>query len=336
MTPVEIEARDGLTLVSYLSLPIGSDLNGDARPERPVPLVLLPHDGPWSRDSYGFNATHQWLANRGYAALSVNFRGSTGFGKAFLNAGNGEWGGRVGEDLLDAVQWAVENGVAATERVAIAGWGFGGYQALAGLTFAPETFRCGANFGGPPNLFSMLDAAPIAMRPALYRRIGDARVQSGRQVLRDASPYFRTSQVRSPLLLALGGRDPRVSREAVDQVAQAVRARRTGLTYLVFPDEGRELVRPHNRLSYLAVLEHFLGDCLGGRVEPVGAAFEGASIHVYDGAVNVPGLTAFARRPAVRPTSQPAAPILEMPGETPGSITPVEHLPETEAETETP
>jgi dipeptidyl aminopeptidase/acylaminoacyl peptidase len=334
MTPVEIEARDGLTLVSYLTLATGSDANGDARPEQPTPLVLAIHDGPWGRDSYGFNATHQWLANRGYAVLSVNFRGSTGFGKAFVNAGNGQWGGRVREDLIDAVQWAVENGVAVEDRVAIVGAGFGGYAALGGLAFTPEQFRCGASFGGPPNLFSMLDAAPPQMRPALYQRIGDARAQAGRQVLREASPFFRASQIRSPLLLAMGGRDPRVSRLEADQIAQALRTRRVGLTYLVFPDEGRELVRPQNRLSYLAVLEHFLGDCLGGRVEPVGAAFEGAAIHVYDGAVNVPGLTAFARRPPVRPVGQQpsSAPILEAPGEAPGEITPIELLPEQESE----
>jgi dipeptidyl aminopeptidase/acylaminoacyl peptidase len=306
MTPVEIEARDGLTLVSYLTLPIGADANGDGRPEEPVALVLLPHDGPWARDSYGFNAMHQWLANRGYAVLSVNFRGSTGFGKAFLNAGNGEWGGRVREDLLDAVRWAVDNGVARADRVAIAGWGFGGYEAFAGLTFTPEQYRCGASFAGPANLFSMLDAASAATRPMLYQRIADARTAQGRQLLRDQSPFFRINQIRSPLLLALGGRDPRASRAEADQIAQALRARGPGLTYLVFPDEGRQLVRPQNRLSYLAVLEHFLGDCLGGRIEPVGASFEGASIHVFDGAVNVPGLTAFARRPAPRQTAPPA------------------------------
>jgi dipeptidyl aminopeptidase/acylaminoacyl peptidase len=308
MTPVEIEARDGLTLVSYLTLPIGSDANGDARPEEPVALALVPHDGPWARDSYGFNALHQWLANRGYAALSVNVRGSTGFGKAFLNAGNREWGGRAQEDLLDAVQWAVENGVAEPDRVAVVGSGFGGYATLAGLAFAPDQFRCGVSYSAPANLFSMLDAAPALLRPALYQRVGDARASEGRQLLRAHSPLFRASQIRSPLLLALGGRDPRAPRSEADQIAHALRLRGSGLTYLVFPDEGRELVRPQNRLSYLAVLEHFLGDCLGGRVEPVGAAFEGAAIHVYDGAVNVPGLSAFARRPAPRPAAQEAAP----------------------------
>ncbi|MEZ5957257.1 MAG: prolyl oligopeptidase family serine peptidase [Hyphomonadaceae bacterium] len=141
MTPVEITARDGMTLVSYLTLPGGTDANGDARPEAPLPLVLLPHDGPWSRDSYGFDAAHQWLANRGYAVLSVNFRGSSGFGKTFLNAGNGEWGGKIQQDLADAAEWAVSQRIAEQGRIAIVGSGFGGYSVLAGLAFTPDQYR---------------------------------------------------------------------------------------------------------------------------------------------------------------------------------------------------
>lgn len=310
MTPIEIEARDGLTLVSYLTLPIGSDANGDARPEAPAPLVVLPHDGPWARDSYGFNPLHQWLANRGYAVLSVNFRGSTGFGKAFLNAGNREAGARMQEDLLDAVLWAVENGVAQADRVAVVGAGFGGYASLASLAFTPNQFRCGVSFGGSPSLLTTLETAPAWRRDELFLRIGDTRTAEGRQSLRDRSPLFRAGQIRGRLLLALGGRDRGLSRAEADQVAQAVRAR-GGLTYVVFPDEGRELLQLRNRLSYLAIVEHFLGDCLGGRIEPVGAAFEGASMHVFDGAVNVPGLTAFARRIAPPPAPQQLEPLAD-------------------------
>ena len=303
MTPVEISARDGTTLVAYLTLPAGSDANGDARPEQPLPLVLLPHDGPWARDSYGFDAMHQWLANRGYAVLSVNFRGSAGFGKAFLNAGNDEWGGRIQEDLADAVEWAVAQRIAEQDRVAIVGSGFGGYAALSGLAFTPDQYRCGASFAAPANLFAMLDLTPSWQREQFYHRVADARTEAGRQLLRVRSPAFHAGRIRSPLLLAYGVRDPRLTRGETDQVAHAVRLRGI-LTYLTFPDEGRQLVRPQNRLSYLAVLEHFLGDCLGGRVEPVGASFEGAAINVYDGAVNVPGLSAFSRRPA-QPAAQP-------------------------------
>lgn len=180
MTPVEITARDGATLVSYLTLPGGSDANGDARPEQALPLVLLAHDGPWSRNSYGFDATHQWLANRGYAVLSVNFRGSAGFGKAFLNAGNLEWGGRIQEDLADAAAWAVTQGIAEEGRVAIVGSGFRGYSVLTGLAFTPDSYRCGASFAAPSNLFAMLDLSPSASeRDQLYRRVADARTRPG-------------------------------------------------------------------------------------------------------------------------------------------------------------
>lgn len=306
MTPVEIDARDGLTLVTYLTLPIGSDADGDARPSSPAPLVIAPHDGPWARDSFGFNPLHQWLANRGYAVLSVNFRGSLGISKAFVNAGDREWGGRMQEDLLDAAQWAIANGVARPDRIAIVGAGFGGYAVLSGLAASPSPFRCGAAFGAVGNLTAFLDAAPPARRPMLYARVGDPRTPEGRQLLRDRSPALRAAQIERPLLIGLGAYDPRASRADADQIAQTLRARRGVLTYLVFPREGADLARQENRLSYLAVLEHFLGDCLGGRVEPVGAAFEGAEIDVYDGAVNVPGLSAFSRRLAPRRAPGPA------------------------------
>ncbi len=305
MTPVEIAARDGLTLVSYLTLPIGSDADGDGRPETPAPLVLLAHDGPWARDSYGYSALHQWLANRGYGALSVNFRGSTGFGTAFLNAGNAAWGGRMQEDLVDAARWAISNGVAEPGRLAIAGVGFGGYSALVGASHSPGEFRCAASFGAITNLTAYIEASP--RRGELMRRVGDPGTGEGRVALRDQSPVMRAAQIGAPVLLALGGRDPRASRGDSDQIAQTLRARGVGITYLLFPEEGRTLLQRADRAAFLAVLEHFLGDCLSGRVEPVGTAFEGASMHALQGAVNVPGLNAFARRLPSRPPQSPQA-----------------------------
>jgi len=307
MTPIEIESRDGLALVSFLTLPIGSDADGDARPEAPVPLVILPHDGPWARDSYGFNAMHQWLANRGYAVLSVNYRGSAGFGKSFLNAGNRVWGGRMREDLADAARWASENAIAQPDRIGLVGSGFGGYATLAALAFDPQVYRCGASYNAPSNLFALLDTSPVSARSELYQRFGDARTDAGRDILRQQSPLFHAGQIRSPLLLAVGPREGRGLRGEADQIAQSLRSRRGALSYLVFPDEGRDLVRPANRLAYLAVLEHFLSDCLGGRAEPVGAAFQGATINVFDGATRVPGLSAFARQPPAAPLPAPAA-----------------------------
>jgi dipeptidyl aminopeptidase/acylaminoacyl peptidase len=305
MIPVEIAARDGLTLVSYLTLPPGSDANGDGRPEEAAPLVLSIHGGPWARDSFGFSAMHQWLANRGYAVLSVNFRGSTGFGKAFLDAGNGEWGGRMQDDLLDATQWATESRIAQADRIAVVGAGFGGYAALSALATAPDRFRCGASYGAPMNLVALIERAPAIQRDTFSLRLGDPRSGEGRQRLRDRSLLALAGRVRDPVLLGYGERDPATTRAEVDQFASVLR-QRGGLTYMTFPQEGGELARPQNRLSYLTVLEHFLGDCLGGRVEPVGATFEGASMSVYDGAVNVPGLSAFARRPS-RPAPAPTS-----------------------------
>lgn len=311
MAPIEIEARDGLNLVSYLTLPAGVDADGDTRPDAgPLPLVLAPHDGPWRRDSYRFSPMHQWLANRGYAVLSVNFRGSSGLGNAYLAAGNGEWGGRMQDDLIDAADWAVNQGIARPDRVAIVGEGFGGFAAISALTFT-DRFRCGASFGAPVSLTTMINAAPWVERDMFQRRIADTRTEAGRQTLRQRSPLYHAGRVRAPLLFASGLRDPRTPRSESDQFAQALRSRGT-LTYLSFPQEGAILARPQDRLSYLAVLEHFLADCLGGRVEPVGAAFEGARMEVYDGAVNVPGLSAFSRRPlapVVRETVQPLAPL---------------------------
>jgi dipeptidyl aminopeptidase/acylaminoacyl peptidase len=324
MTPVEIEARDGLTLVSYLTLPTGSDANGDTRPDAPVPLVLLPHDGPWARDTYGYNALHQWLANRGYAVMSVNFRGSTGFGKAFLNAGNREWGGRMQEDLVDAAQWAVQSGVAQAGRVGVFGAGYGGYSALAGVAFAPDQFQCAVSYAGASNLATMFDALPAytaPIRDQLYLRIGDPRTPEGRQALRERSPAVRVNQISRAVLIGAGAGDPRGARADADAFATALRPRRAPLTYVVYPDEGRDLVRPQSRLSFLAIAEHFLSQCLGGRAEPIGAAFEGARLEAYDGASNVPGLTAFARRVQIQtaPGSAPGESPAPTPSENDGS-----------------
>jgi dipeptidyl aminopeptidase/acylaminoacyl peptidase len=309
MTPIEIEARDGLTLVSYLTVPPGSDANNDGRPDQPAPLVVIAHDGPWARASYGFEAMHQWLANRGYAVLSVNFRGSTGFGKAFLNAGNREWGGKIQDDISDAVQWAVQGGVAQADHIAIIGQGFGGYAVLQALSMAPSLYRCGVSYGGPANLAAFLSAYSSIDRNQLYQRVGDPRTTDGRKLLYDQSPIYRAGQIRNPLLLALGGHDAIASRAEADQIVLALRTHGTSATYLVFPDDGADLTHAQNRLAYLAVLEHFLGDCLGGRVEPVGNAFEGATLAAYEGAVNVPGLSAFARRLALPPQPTASGPV---------------------------
>jgi dienelactone hydrolase len=202
------------------------------------------------------------------------------------------------------------------------GTGFGGYASLVGMTATPEAYRCGASFGGFANLFTYLEAAPASQRANLYARVGDPGTSAGRQVLREGSPLFGAAQIRRPLLLAFGGRDASTPRAEAEQIAQAARARRTGLTFFSFPNEGASFTSSTNRLAYLAVLEHFLGDCLGGRVEPVGAAFEGAEMEVYDGAVNVPGLSAFVRRAPRQRATAPAR--MYAPGEGPGEVMPVD------------
>ena len=186
MQSLEIKSRDGLTLVSYLSLPPGSDANGDGRPDSPVPMVLNVHGGPWARDTYGFDNEHQWLANRGYAVLSVNYRGSTGFGKKFVNAGNSEWAGKMHDDLLDAVKWAVDEKMTTADKVAIYGGSYGGYATLVGLTFTPDVFACGVDIVGPSNLNTLLASIPPYWKSSSRSsRRGRRSAHGGRQEAAD-------------------------------------------------------------------------------------------------------------------------------------------------------
>jgi dipeptidyl aminopeptidase/acylaminoacyl peptidase len=212
MQALEIRARDGLSLVSYLTLPPGSS---GARPEKPLPMVLDVHGGPWARDNYGFNAEHQWLANRGYAVLTVNYRGSMGFGKSFVNAGDGEWAAKMHDDLLDAVAWAVAEKIAQADKVAIYGGSYGGYAALVGLTFTPDVFACGVDLVGPSNLITLLESIPPywkAFFEDMARRVGDPRTEDGRALLNARSPLSHVARIKRPLLNCPGRERP--AREA--------------------------------------------------------------------------------------------------------------------------
>jgi len=297
----EIRTRDGLTMVSYLTLPPGSDADGDGRPDRPVPMVLNVHGGPWARDTYRYHPEHQWLANRGYAVLSVNFRASTGFGKGFVNAGDREWAARMHDDLLDAVDWAVREKVTTADKVAIYGGSYGGYATLVGLTFTPERFACGVDIVGPSNLETLLASIPAYWKSFfedLARRVGDPRTEDGRALLKDRSPLWRADQIRRPLLIAQGANDPRVKQAESDQIVSAMKAKEQPVTYVLYPDEGHGFARPQNRTSFYAISEAFLSTCLGGRFEPVGNDFAGSSLLVPEGAKHVPGLSdALARMP---------------------------------------
>ncbi len=293
MRSVVIKARDGLDLVAYYTLPRGSDSDDDGRPDRPLPLVFMPHGGPWARDYWGYNAWHQWLANRGYAVLCVNFRSSTGLGKAFVNAGNREWGGKVLEDQVDAVRWAIGAGLADPARVAVLGGSFGGYSTLAGLTFFPELYACGVDLVGPSNLITLLESMPPYWKPMLEMfttRVGDHRTAEGQAQLKAHSPLTYVDRIARPLLIGQGANDPRVKRAESDQIVQAMQAKQIPVIYVLYPDEGHGFVRPENNLSFNAIAEAFLAQHLGGRYEPVGGDFQGATLQVRTGAERVPGL----------------------------------------------
>ncbi len=293
MHPVVVKSRDGLDLVSYLTLPVGSDGDGDGRPEEAQPTVLLVHGGPWGRDSWGYNGLHQWLANRGYAALSVNFRGSTGFGKDFINAANMEWAGKMHDDLIDAVEWAVAEGVAVKDRIAIMGGSYGGYATLVGLTFTPDVFACGVDIVGPSNLRTLLETIPPYWQPLMdmwATRVGDPRTEEGRKFLESRSPLTFVDRINKPLLIGQGANDPRVKQSESDQIVQAMQANNIPVTYVLYPDEGHGFARPQNSLSFFAVSELFLEQHLGGRSEPLGDDLEGSSIQVPNGSERIPGL----------------------------------------------
>ncbi len=300
MHPMVITSRDGLNLVSYYTLPPQSDSNGGARSHEPFPTVLVVHGGPWARDTWGYNPWHQWLANRGYAVLSVNFRGSTGFGKALINASTTEWGAKMHDDLIDAVQWAVQHGIADPRRVAIMGGSYGGYATLLGMTFTPETFACGIDIVGPSNLVTLLESIPPYWQPQVdlwTTRVGNHRTEEGRAFLSKRSPLTCAHRIQRPLLIGHGANDPRVKQTESDQIVRVMREKEIPVTYVLFPDEGHGFARPENRLSFNAVAEAFLSDCLGGRYQPIDDDLEGSSITVPVGADQIRGLAeALAKR----------------------------------------
>jgi dipeptidyl aminopeptidase/acylaminoacyl peptidase len=261
MEPVSFTSRDGLKVEGYLTLPPG------VAPEN-LPMVLNVHGGPWARDGWGYDPEAQWFANRGYACLQVNFRGSTGYGKEFLNAGNREWGGRMHDDLVDAVGWAVERGVADPERVAIYGGSYGGYAALVGATFTPDLFRCAVDIVGPSNIITLIESVPPYWKPLIAtftERVGDPETEP--EFLKSRSPLFFVDRIRIPLLIAQGANDPRVKQAESEQIVSAMKERGVDHEYLLFEDEGHGFARPENRLKFYSAAEEFLAKHLGGRVE---------------------------------------------------------------------
>jgi dipeptidyl aminopeptidase/acylaminoacyl peptidase len=262
MRAVEYEARDGKTIRGYLTLPVGE-------PARPLPVVVNPHGGPWSRDSWGFNPEVQFLANRGYAVLQVNFRGSVGYGKSFWQAGFKEWGRSMQDDITDGVRWLVDQGVADPARVGIYGGSYGGYAVLAGLAFTPELYACGVDYVGVSNIFTLLESIPPyweLQRQMLYEMIGHPEQEA--DLLEAASPLFHADRIRAPLLVAQGANDPRVKKAESDQIVAALEERGLDVPYLVKEDEGHGFRNEENRFEFYRAMETFLSDHLGGQVGP--------------------------------------------------------------------
>ncbi|MEH1941148.1 MAG: S9 family peptidase [Nostoc sp.] len=263
MQPISYEARDGLTIHSYLTTPVGI-------PTQNLPTVLLVHGGPWARDTWGFSPTTQWLANRGYAVLQVNFRGSTGYGKAFLNAGNREWAGKMHDDLIDSVNWLVEQGISDPQKIAIMGGSYGGYATLVGLTFTPEIFAAGVDIVGPSNLITLIETIPPYWEPLkamLSHRVGNLETEE--EFLKSRSPLFFADRIQKPLLIGQGANDPRVKQSESDQIVNAMQQAGLPVQYALYTDEGHGFARPENRLHFFAIAEEFIAKYLGGRFEPL-------------------------------------------------------------------
>ena len=261
MSPTAILSRDSMMLYGYMSFPDGIEPDS-------LPVVVLVHDGPWKRDIWDMNPLVQWITNRGWLCLQINFRGSTGYGKKFLNAGNREWGAKMQDDLADAVNYFVDQGVADPKRVAIMGESYGGYAALAGAAFAPGRYVCAIDINGPANLISFQQSAPTYMEP--MKKIFSARTgdpKKDQAMLKKRSPFFNVEKINTPLLIVQGANDPIVRQSESDAFVKALKAKKKDVRYVLFPDEGHSIVHPVNKLKFYEAAEDFLAKYLGGRTE---------------------------------------------------------------------
>jgi dipeptidyl aminopeptidase/acylaminoacyl peptidase len=264
MKAVRYPSSDGLEIPAFLTLPVGV-------PAKSLPAIVLPHGGPWARDAWGFDNLTQFLANRGYAVLQPNFRGSTGYGKKFLNAGNRQWGDRMQDDLTWGVRYLVAQGIADPKRVGIMGGSYGGYATLAGAAFTPDLYAAAVSIVGPSNLITLLDSIPPyweAGRTMFYERMGNPTTPEGKAQLERQSPLNSASRIKTPLLVAQGQNDPRVKKAESEQIVIALRDRGFPVEYLLAPDEGHGFRRPVNSMALWAASEAFLAKHLGGRFQP--------------------------------------------------------------------
>jgi dipeptidyl aminopeptidase/acylaminoacyl peptidase len=282
--PAEIRSRDGLTLVSYLSLP------KQKKPNIPIPMVLLVHGGPIGiRDNWGLDTAHQYLANRGYAVLSVNYRGSGGFGKSFVKAAYGEYAGKMHDDLIDAVNWAIKEKIADPKKVAIMGGSYGGYAALVGATMTPDVFACAVSCVGMSNLITFMETIPPYWRTsyAILKIMlgGDYATLKGKETLKRKSPLTYVNNIKNPLLILHGLNNPRVKKSESDQIVNAMKKNGIPVSYVIFPDEGHGWDRRENQLADAAITEAFLSKHLGGKLEPLKDEVKNSSMQVLAGNV---------------------------------------------------
>jgi dipeptidyl aminopeptidase/acylaminoacyl peptidase len=260
---VRYKSSDGLEIPAYLALPKG------LAPKN-LPTIILPHGGPWARDRWGYDSMSQLLANRGYAVLSPNFRGSTGYGKKFLDAGNGQWGDKMQDDLTWGAKYLISRGISDPKRIGIMGASYGGYATLAGVTSTPDLYAAAVAIVAPSNLITLLEAIPAyweSERIRFYKRMGDPTTAEGKAQLMRQSPLTHADKIKTPLLVVQGANDPRVNKREADQIVIALRDREFPVEYVVAPDEGHGFVRPVNRMAVMALTEKFLAKYLGGRYQ---------------------------------------------------------------------
>ncbi len=266
MTAVKYKSSDGLEIPAYLTLPNGV-------PAKNLPTLIIPHGGPWARDLWGYNSLAQFFANRGYAVLMPNFRGSTGYGKKFLDAGNKEWGRKMQDDVTWGVKYLESEGIADPKRVGILGGSYGGYATLAGVTFTPDLYAAAVDIVGPSNLITLLESIPPyweSIRKVFYERMGDPNTTDGKALLTERSPLTYANKIKTPLLVAQGANDPRVNKREADQIVIALRDRGYPVEYLLAPDEGHGFARPVNNMALFMSAEEFLAKYLGGRYQQGG------------------------------------------------------------------
>ncbi len=274
MQPIKYTSRDGLTIHGYLTLPKVAEAKN-------LPAVLVVHGGPWARDRWGFNPEAQFLANRGYAVLQVNFRGSTGYGKEFWEISFKRWGKEMQDDLTDGVQWLVDQGIADPERVGIYGASYGGYAVLAGLAFTPDVYACGVDYVGVSNLFTLLESIPPYWelgRQMFYEMMGNPETEA--DLIREISPLFHADKIKAPLIVFQGANDIRCKKPEADQIVRALTAKGIDVPYMVKDNEGHGFRNEENRFDVYRAMEHFLAEHLGGRVE------EGTTMPEMNGVVD--------------------------------------------------